>query len=297
MTVQLDVERRWLIYFQDALFNDMTHEEWEQGLSPKVDGAWNIHNALQDAALDFFVVTSSIVSTVNVPGQANYNAANTFLEAFCQYRNGLGLAASAIAVSPIDDVGVVVGNDKARRNLRSNGLQFLDEREFLHYLELGIRHRAPTPIIMGLHSDTHLDDANNHVAWKHDRRMGFYHNTAKESAPQGQHSGDGNDLDDFISKVSADPGELDKAESVEFLAMEIGKRVYSFMLKPVEEVDVSVSLVDLGLDSLMSVEMSRLWTKMFGLTISVLEIMSLGALENFGKHAARSLKQRLTIAG
>lgn len=280
---------------QDALFNDMTHEEWEQGLSPKVDGAWNLHNALQGAALDFFVVTSSIVSTVNVPGQANYNAANTFLEAFCQYRNGLGLAASAIAVSPIDDVGVVVGNDRARRNLRSNGLQFLDEREFLQYLELGILHRAPTPIVMGLHSDTHLDDANNHVAWKRDRRMGFYHNTAKDSAPE-EASADGNDLRDFMTKVSAAPTELDKAESVEFLAMEIGKRVYSFMLKPIEEVDVSVSLVDIGLDSLMSVEMSRLWTKMFGLTISVLEIMSLGALENFGKHAAQGLKQRLTIS-
>lgn len=287
-----------LISSQDALFNDMTHEEWTQGLSPKVDGAWNLHDALQGAALDFFVVTSSIVSTVNVPGQANYNAANTFLEAFCRYRAGLGLAASAIAVSPIDDVGVVVGNDRARRNLRSHGLQFLDEREFLQYLELGILHRAaptPSPIVMGLHSDTHLDDANNHAAWKRDRRMGFYHNTAKDGAAP-EESADGNGLREFMTKVSAAPAELDKAESVEFLAMEIGRRVYSFMLKPVEEVDVSVSLVEIGLDSLMSVEMSRLWTKMFGLTISVLEIMSLGALENFGKHAAQGLKQRLAIS-
>lgn len=148
---------------------------------------------------------------------------------------------------------------------------------------------------MGLHSDTHLDDATNYAAWRHDRRMDFYHNKAKDSAPQ-EESSDGNDLRDFMSKVTASPDELDKAESVGFLAMEIGKRVYSFMLKPIEEVDVSVSLVEIGLDSLMSVEMSRLWTKMFGLTISVLEIMSLGALENFGKHAAQGLKQRLTIA-
>ncbi|KAI1808923.1 hypothetical protein F4811DRAFT_566518 [Daldinia bambusicola] len=277
---------------RDALFPEMTHQEWTEGLSPKVDGAWNLHNALKDASLDFFVVTSSIVATINVPGQANYNAANTFLEAFCQYRNGQGLAASAIAVSPIDDIGVVVGNDKARRNLRSNGLQFLTEREVLEYIHLGILHRGTSPIIMGLHSDTHLEDASNHVAWKKDRRMGLYHNIPKEeNADAG--SGEGDGLREFMANVTANPSELDKPESAEFLAMEIGKRVYSFMLKPIEEVDLSVSLVDVGLDSLMAVELRRLWTQMFGTTISVLEIMSLGALENFGKLAAQGLKQRL----
>ncbi|KAI9742970.1 MAG: hypothetical protein M1818_003265 [Claussenomyces sp. TS43310] len=277
---------------RDALFPDMTHEEWKEGLSPKVDGAWNLHNALQDASLDFFVVTSSIVSTINVPGQANYNAANTFLEAFCQYRNGLGLAASAIAVSPIDDIGVVVGNNKARRNLRSNGLQFLTEREVLEYIHLGILHRAPTPIIMALHSDMHLEDAANHVAWKKDRRMGLYHNTAKEDNINDDSSED-NSLRDFVANATISPTELDSPESAAFLALEIGKRVYTFMLKPIEEVDISLSLVDIGLDSLMAVEMRRLWNQMFGTTISVLEIMSLGALENFGKLAAQGLKERL----
>ncbi|KAI1106697.1 hypothetical protein F4804DRAFT_347634 [Jackrogersella minutella] len=279
---------------RDALYPEMTHQEWKEGLSPKVDGAWNLHNALKGAPLDFFVVTSSIVATINVPGQANYNAANTFLEAFCQYRNGLGLPASAIAVSPIDDVGVVVGNDKARRNLRSNGLQFLTEREILDYIHLGIMHRGPSPIIAGLHSDTHLDDSSNHVAWKKDRRMGLYHNIAKEANAEDD-SNDGNGLRDFIANATAAPAALDSPESIAFLALEIGKRVYSFMLKPIEEVDISLSLVEVGLDSLMAVEMRRLWNQMFGLTISVLEIMSLGALENFGKLAAQGLKQRLLV--
>lgn len=273
----------------------MTHGEWSEGISPKVDGAWNLHNALKEVSLDFFVVTSSIVSTINVPGQANYNAANTFLEAFCQYRNGLGLAASAIAVSPIDDIGVVVGNDKARRNLRSNGLQFLTEREVLDYIHLGIIHHGSTPIIMGLHSDTHLEDAANHVAWKRDRRMGLYHNTTKEDKASDDTSED-NGLRDFIASTTISPNELDTPESAAFLAFEIGKRVYSFMLKPIEEIDISLSLVDVGLDSLMAVEMRRLWSQMFGVTISVLEIMSLGALENFGKLAAQGLKKRLLEA-
>ncbi|KAI1733403.1 hypothetical protein F4680DRAFT_464043 [Xylaria scruposa] len=276
----------------DALFPDMTHEEWMEALLPKVDGCWNLHHALQDVTLDFFVVTSSIVATINVPGQANYNAANTYLEAFCQYRNGLGLAASAIAVSPIDDVGVVVENDKARRNLSSNGLQFLTEREALEYIHLAILHQAPMPIIMGLHSRTHLDDDGNHCIWKKDRRMGFYHNIVKEMNIQDESSAD-NKLRDFLTNATASPSELESAESIAFLSTEIGKRAYSFMLKPIEEVDISLSLVDVGLDSLMAVEMRRVWNQMFGLSISVFEIMSLGALENFGRLAAQGLKQKL----
>ncbi|KAI1117885.1 hypothetical protein F5Y14DRAFT_402316 [Nemania sp. NC0429] len=279
---------------RDALFLDMTYDQWVEGLLPKLQGCWNLHNALHGTALDFFVVTSSIVATINVPGQANYNAANTFLEAFCQYRNGLGQAASAIAVSPIDDIGVVVSNDKARRNLRSNGLQFLTESEVLKYIHLAILYHGPSPIIMGLHSDTHLDDAGNHVAWKRDRRMGLYHNLSREENAE-QNSNEGNELRDFLSNATTNPGGLDSADNIKFLATEIGKRVYSFMLKPVEEVDISLSLVEVGLDSLMAVEMRRLWNQMFGLTISVLEIMSLGALENFGKLAAQGLKQRLLV--
>ncbi|KAI1772924.1 hypothetical protein F4818DRAFT_443807 [Hypoxylon cercidicola] len=280
--------------FQHALFSEMTHEEWKRGLSPKVDGAWNLHNALRDATLDFFVVTSCIVSTINMPGQASHNAANTFLEAFCQYRNGLGLPASAIAVSPVDNIGV--GGIKARRNLRSSGLHFITEREFLECIHLGILHHAPTPIVLGLDSDTHLDDGANNVAWKRDRRMGLYHNIAKDVDTE-EDPDEGNGLRDFLTNAVATPNELDSPENVAFLALEIGKRVYSFMLKPIEEVDISLSLVDVGLDSLMAVEMRRLWNQMFGLTISVLEIMSLGALENFGRLAAQGLKQRLLVEG
>lgn len=235
----------------------MTYEEWKDGISVKVDGAWNLHNALKGIPLDFFVVTSSIVSTINVPGQANYNAANTFLEAFCRYRKSLGLAASAIAVSPIDDIGLVVGNDTARRNLRSNGLEFLTERDVLNYIHLGILHKNSTPIIMGLHSDTHLDDSTNHVAWKTDRRMGFYHNIAKEDKGKDV-AGEDNGLRDFIASATANPSQLDSSESAEFLALEIGKRVYAFMLRPIEELDLSQSLVEIGLDSLMAVEMRRI---------------------------------------
>lgn len=67
---------------------DITYEEWTSVIRPKVEGAWNLHIAFLGAKqpLDFFLMTSSIVTIFEQPGQSNYVAANTFLEAFCQYR-------------------------------------------------------------------------------------------------------------------------------------------------------------------------------------------------------------------
>ena len=81
---------------------DMTYEEWTAAVRPKVDGAWNLHNAFltQNQPLDFFIMTSSNVTLVDEPGQSNYCAANTFLESFCQYRHYLGLPASAVGSVP-----------------------------------------------------------------------------------------------------------------------------------------------------------------------------------------------------
>ena len=113
----------------------MSHDDWITASLPKVDGTWNLHNALADQPLDFFFMSSSTVTIVNQPGQGNYNAANTFLEAFCQYRYSLGLPASVLNICPIDDVGFVAENPK---NLKAQGLYFLQETDFLEYLELSL---------------------------------------------------------------------------------------------------------------------------------------------------------------
>ncbi|OCL02964.1 putative polyketide synthase [Glonium stellatum] len=293
---------------RDAPFIDMSYSDWMTTIKPKVDGTWNLHKALLSQPLDYFWMASSLVTLVNQPGQANYNAANTFLEAFCQYRHLLGLPASVLSICPIEGVGFVAENPHAKRNVKAQGLYLLGEREFLDFVELSLFNSGPSygeskvdsssweskgHLIMGLHSEIHLDDANNRTNWRRDRRMGTYHNIQDATDAAGDGSANSSQLRDFLNSATADPDMLRQSSSEEYLAHEIGRRVFNFMLKPEEDVDISLGLSQIGLDSLMAIELRRWWKQTFGLEISVLEIMGIGTIRELGGMAAEGVRKKL----
>ncbi|MGA7053278.1 MAG: SDR family NAD(P)-dependent oxidoreductase, partial [Mycobacterium sp.] len=90
---------------EDATLTNITDELLERDWAPKVDGAWNLHRALQEALqdteadqpLDWFCSFSSAAALVGSPGQGAYAAANSWLDAFTGWRRAQGLPATAIA--------------------------------------------------------------------------------------------------------------------------------------------------------------------------------------------------------
>ncbi|KGO38831.1 Acyl transferase/acyl hydrolase/lysophospholipase [Penicillium expansum] len=289
---------------KDSPIANMAHSDWLAANAPKVTGAWNIHEAFKEGnALDFFVLASSVITVVEQPGQGNYSAANTYLEAFCQWRRSLSLPASVLNICPIDGVGFVAENQLARKNMKAQGLYFLGESELLDFMELSILTsrpiavtrpedlktgwKNPGQIVMGLKSEEDLNDTNTRTNWRRDRRMGFYHNSV-EKVESGR--GSSNELKQFLANVSNDPDILERHGSVVYLATEIGRKIYRFMLKSEEDLEIAVSLKQIGLDSLMAIGLHR-WLKLtLGLQISILEIMSTGSIEALGSLAAKHLR-------
>lgn len=95
---------------RDKPYETMTHDDYHTAINAKVTGTWNLHYAAQQeqqAPLDFFTMLSSISGVVGNKGQANYAAANAFLDAFAFYRQGLGLRAHTVDLGLIEDVGYV----------------------------------------------------------------------------------------------------------------------------------------------------------------------------------------------
>ena len=100
----------------DGVAGQQTLERFAPVLAPKVAGAWNLHTCTRDLPLDFFALFSSSASVFGSPGQANYSAANAFLAALAHERRRLGLPATSIAWGPWAEGGMAADVSNADRN-------------------------------------------------------------------------------------------------------------------------------------------------------------------------------------
>lgn len=303
----------------------MSWEDWNTTIMPKVHGTLNLHYELADQPLAFFWLASSLVTVVDQIGQANYSAANMFLESFAQYRHHLGLPASVLNISPIDGVGYVAENKHAQRSITFQGMGFSSEAAFLDALELSLLKScpraatlspalsppgtwswtSPSQVIMGLRSEMDLHKDSSRTNWRHNRRMGFYHNRrAGEKAGDESLGGLERAVRRFVEQVASDPssvlnGDGEEEESVTFLWQHISKKARELMLRENDEtpVDPNGPLAALGIDSLVGVEMTRWMNRAFSLQMTVLEVMQSGTVKELARLVADKLRLKYLSIG
>ncbi|KAJ0124602.1 polyketide synthase [Diaporthe amygdali] len=291
----------------DQAFARMSHQEWNTAVAPKVQGTWNLHNASVSfgAKLDFFVLFSSMSGLTGQAGQANYAGANTFLDAFVQYRNSLGLAASAIDIGAVQDVGYVSQDPALLKRMMLASAHGITEPEFLEALTNAMlsspgqsgNNASPdrgetsfedrSTFVLGLGTKIPLSSPDSRAFWRKDRRMAVYHNSSKAIRDDGGSNSD--NLKAFLARAREDTTLLKAPGTAAFLAREVGRKLFSFLLKSEEDLNTSVPLSQLGMDSLVGVEMRSWWRQAFGFDITVLELLGSGNLDALGSHAAEGL--------
>lgn len=268
----------------------------------------NLHEALGQH-LDFFVLFGSFSGLVGQRGQANYAAANTFLDSFVQYRRQLGLAASVLDIGCMEDVGYTSQNQSVLESVRASAVHTLRERDLLESLELIISRSAPPspsapPIVpvsaagfvnqsqlaIGLRSTLPLADPANRNIWKTDPRMAVYHNSENTSQANVEAGNEG--LRRFLTTISTDPTTLEIQANIDFLAHEIGITAYRFLMKPEDGLDVSATLAAVGVDSLIAIEIRNWWRQSLGTEVTVLEMLNGGSIRQLGELAAQRLKEK-----
>ena len=100
----------------DAIIRNQDGARFEKVFRPKVQGAWNLHISSLDLALDHFVLFGSAASVLGSPGQANYAAANAFLEALARYRREAGRSGLCVNWGTWTNVGMAKTVSQVRAN-------------------------------------------------------------------------------------------------------------------------------------------------------------------------------------
>jgi acyl transferase domain-containing protein/surfactin synthase thioesterase subunit/acyl carrier protein len=111
----------------DGILLQMDWPKFQRVMAPKVEGAWLLHQLTRDLALDHFVLFSSILSLIGSAGQANYAAANAFLDALADRRRREGRPALALNWGPWAESGLATASgDKGRVIWRARGTDYID---------------------------------------------------------------------------------------------------------------------------------------------------------------------------
>ncbi|KAH8657763.1 putative polyketide synthase [Xylariales sp. PMI_506] len=272
---------------RDRPFNIMTVDEYHATLQAKNVGTWNLHRVAleQSNELEFFTMLSSISDIVGRPGQANYCAANAFLDAFANYRHGLGLPACAVNLGLIQDVGLaaqedgILGKFNLLEKFEAEGWYGINERlmhKIMRFATLQqmepVNLQSATQLISGLQVPQPETSP-----LKTDQRFGGLFISDSHGPGSGSAKGDGggsNGLRELLLLLRSN------AEQSAILTLMVGVlgEYIATVLRISEAMDPERPLSAYGIDSLAAMEV-RNWVRVeLGAPLQVFEVMNANSL-------------------
>ena len=264
------------LVLQDALLHQMSPEQLRAPLAPKITGTWNLHEATKDIPLDFFVSYSSVSSLYGLPGQANYAAANRFLDDFAKYRHALGLPASTINLGPLADTGFVSREEKVNDYLELSGWQPLATSQVLDAVERVILEGHDQIGVYRL-DWTKLDTAFPKLA-----------QSPRFESIRSQHSrrsdsSSGGDMKQMLQNAD----EKERQGLIHQLLAEIMEKILG---TPSNKIDFETPINRMGMDSLMSNQLRSVLTQQTGIEFSLMQIMQGPRLSELANDIESKLK-------
>ncbi|HLF25323.1 MAG TPA: type I polyketide synthase [Anaerolineae bacterium] len=212
-------------------------------MGSKVDGAWNLHRLTRDVPLDFFVLFAAGAGLIGSAGQSNYAAANVFLDALAHDRQARGLPALSIDWGPWSEVGMTAGLSEANRErMARQGLGFVAPDEGVQALESALTRGAAQVAVLPI--DWSRFDAQ--------RAASPFFAGLLASAQAASRSTNAEGAPRVVQRLADAPPNQRKS----ILAAHVREQAIKVLgLSATQTIDPHQPLNELGLDSLMAVEL------------------------------------------
>ncbi|MEI7864136.1 MAG: SDR family NAD(P)-dependent oxidoreductase [Chthoniobacterales bacterium] len=244
----------------DAPLANLTPERFRSVLTPKALGGWLLHEQTKSMPLDAFVMFSSASSIFGNPGQGNYSAANALLDSLAHHRRALGLPGLAVNWGVLGGEGYVARNEKVAEFLARQGTEALAPAEVTALLETFLD--AGVAQMAALRVDW--------TKWRQSFR-GLQENPLLERV-----FASGIESEEALGKSSDWRARIEAVAPAEREAMVVQalqEIVGSVLRVKPESLRPDQPLTDLGLDSLMGVEIENLIESSVGVALPPASLM------------------------
>lgn len=232
----------------DGILNNYEWNRFNEVLKPKLIGAYALHQLSEGHALDFFVLFSSASALLGSPGQGSYAAANSFLDALAHYRQQLGLPAVSINWGPWQDSGMAAGQQQFNGNSLLRGIA--PKLGIKYFYELLDKPFAQAAIFqLNHHLLSEIDPTRLPSLLKH---------LAKPIQVIG--------LGDFVDKLAKTSPEKIRALIDTMIRKEVA---FVLGLSDGKQLKPHQPLFELGMDSLMAVEIRNRLAKNMGVALPI----------------------------
>lgn len=239
--------------YADAPIAALGPDQLREALGAKARGAWNLHRATLGLDLDGFVLCSSVSALVGNPGQAAYAAANTFLDGLAELRAGLGLAGTSVALGALADTGLVARDAATEAHLRGLGLSPMPARAAAAAVTRAVSEGCARVGVIDIDWEAWVA-AHPATPW---RRLEALRGAGGAGPAR------------WSDQLAALPPEERVAAAVEALAAAAAP----VFRMDAAQVDPRRPLRDLGLDSLMAVELATAFRRGLGLEVSAMDLL------------------------
>ena len=233
----------------DAALTNQSWKSFETVLWPKVLGAWHLHRATADRDLDLFVLFSSVAGVMGTRGQANHAAANAFLDQLAGHRRALGLPGQAIAWGAWSEIGEAAEQrERIERRRAALGGRWFTPEQGIKALERLVRQDTTTSVVMSMDWSVFEEAVQDHPPLLEDLLSASVDDEV--DSPESP--------EDLLSSLRTGSATEREEVLVSFLQQEL-QAVMRLPTKP----SPSVAFSDLGMDSLMAVELRNRLNRAF----------------------------------